>query len=142
MNQRPPDDAIANRVRRCSKCGGEMRCAHQTEFRVNGNYSGRQYRFDCQGCGKSLTELNAARIATAGTMVVGGCLLGGMLVYFGLDMLVSTLLHGSRGNSLGATILVLVLFLGLGIPFLLGMLWAVRWFVTNSLELRRNPIVR
>jgi len=65
-----------------------------------------------------------------------------MLVYFGLHMLISTVRDGFSGNSPGAVILVLVLFLGLGIPFLLAMLWAARWFVTNSLELRRNPIIR
>jgi hypothetical protein len=142
----PPErrhhDVIADRARRCCKCGGEMRCRALTEFRVNGGYSGREYTFVCQGCRQMVTEISAGRVAYAIGLVGLGGGLGGMLVFYGVKMLVDTIQHGPGGNDLSAVILVLVVFLGLGAPFLLLMLWAGKSFIADWLALRRNPVLR
>jgi hypothetical protein len=140
--ERYSNDTRAQRVRRCYKCGGEMRCRSLTEFRVNGGYSGRDYTFVCQECRQTVTELSAARAFYLGALIVSGAGLGGMLVFFGLQILIKTVTQGPGGNDLSAVIVVLVLFLGLGIPFLLMMLWAAKSLISDWLQLRRNPIVR
>ncbi len=119
-----------------------MRCRGVVEHRVNGNDSGRDYTFVCEGCGRRVTELSPGRIVYVTLLVVLGGGLGGMMVTFGIKMLASTLRDGAGGNSLTAVILVLVLFLGLGTPFLLLIAWVARSLLRDWLELRQNPVVR
>lgn len=140
--ERYSNDTQARRVRRCYKCGGEMRCRSLIEFRVNGGYSGRDYTFVCEGCQQTVTELSLGRVLYLVALLGSGGGLGGVLVFFGVKMLIQTVTQGAGGNDLSAVIVVLVLFLGLGIPFLLMMLFATKSLIRDWLELRRNPIVR
>ncbi len=136
------DDQTLAHVRRCRHCSGEMRCKDLTEHRVNGGYTGRTYTFVCLGCARRVTELSTARAVFMSSMVLGGGFLGLMLVGFGVKMLVQTVVQGAGGNDLSAVILVLVVFLGLGAPFLLMTAWVGKMLVGEWLELRRNPLVR
>lgn len=147
MNLSPLDpsrvagDTTLFRVRRCRKCGGAMRCKSLVELRVNQGYAGRDYTFVCEGCKHHVTELSGGRVAYLGSVIVFGGGLGVLLVTYGVEMLVHTITHGPGGNDLSALIVVLVLFLGLGTPFLLWMLWSAKSLVSDWLELRRNPVV-
>lgn len=118
-----------------------MRCKGLIEYRINRGYAGRDYTFVCEKCGQRVTELNAARVLYVGAIVVIGGGLGITLVTYGVEMLVKTITHGPGGNDLSAVILVLVIFLGLGTPFLLLMLWTAKLFISDWLRLRRNPVI-
>jgi hypothetical protein len=135
-------DPIAQRVRRCCHCGGDMLCKTLTQWKQRGNDAGREYLFVCQGCKKMVTELGPGRAFLVWLRIVCGVGLAAMMVYFGLKMLLSTIAHGFGGNQPSAIIVVLVLFLGLGLPFLGAMLWWGRATWRDTEELKRNPIVR
>jgi hypothetical protein len=118
-----------------------MRCKTVINFRINGGNGGRDYTFVCAGCRHYVTELSTGRVLYLGTLIVSGIGLGGMLVVFGLKMLVDLVTRGPGGNDLSALIVVLVLFLGLGLPFFLMSLWSARSLIQDWRELNRNPIV-
>jgi len=131
-----------DRVRRCGKCGGELRCKTVVEWRVNRGYAGRDYTFICQGCKQIVTVLSPYRTIWLCVMLVlwGG--LAGMLVTFGVRMLIDLLTKGPGGNDLSALILVIAVFLGLGIPFALLLISTAKELVSDWLKLLRNPVIR
>ncbi len=135
-------DPVAQRIRRCRKCGGDMRCKVLIQFRQNGGDAGRDYLFVCDGCKHNVSELSSSRVFLQGFSILCGTGLAVALVFFGMKMLLSTLARGFGGNDASAVIVVLALFLGLGLPFLGFMLWAGRSMIRDRQELAKNPIVR
>jgi hypothetical protein len=146
MRPLPPEryagDHAVTRVRRCAQCRGEMHCRSLVELRVNGGNAGRSYTFVCQGCRETVSELSPERVAYTTMVVVLSGGLGALLVGGGVNMLVDTIRHGSRGNDLSAVILVLVVFLGLGTPCLLIALWMGKQFLADAMKLRKTPVIR
>lgn len=135
-------DTTLARVRRCAKCGGEMHVSNVLHLRVNGGSAGQSYTYVCRGCKEMVTELSAGRIAFQGFLILCGGGLGAMLVYFGTDILIGLIQHGPGGNDVSALVVVLVLFLGIGLPFLLFMLWLAKDLIADFIKLQRSPVIR
>jgi ABC-type uncharacterized transport system permease subunit len=118
-----------------------MRCKTVIDLHMEDGYAGRDYSFVCQGCRQVVTELSPGRIVAMLSLILGMGILGGLLVGFGLAMLLNTLTKSSDSNEQSAVIGLVVLFLVLGIPSLLGALWAAKSLVSDLRTIRRNPIV-
>jgi hypothetical protein len=76
-----------------------MRCKTVIDLHMEDGYAGRDYSFVCQGCRQVVTELSPGRIVAMLSLILGMGILGGLLVGFGLAMLLNTLTKSSDSNQ-------------------------------------------